>query len=106
MIMITVMMIVMMWMMAFHTTHMRCRWVRACDVADESAAEASDPAVTDTKSSTAILEKTSIGAQGSSYTTGDGRGSSKLTFTRSSGSRFWSLACVRIMLNCVTCSGV
>jgi hypothetical protein len=77
-------------------SNVRCRWVRACDVADESAADAYDPASVDTKNSTATLEKTSSGAHGVSYTSGDGRCSGRLVFTPSSGSRFWSLACVPI----------
>ena len=71
-------------------------------MADESAADAADPAAADSSSSSkssSVFEKTSSGAQGVSYTSGDGRSSSTLTFAPSSGSRFWSLACVCAQLH-------
>jgi hypothetical protein len=97
--------------------------VRACDVADESAAEAADSG--GGGSATSVFEKTSISAQGLSYTaastfaspeaalklcgqtidvvTDGGHACSgdafsvEQSFTQSSGARFWSLACVIVM---------
>ena len=105
-----------------------CRWVRACDVADESASEAADNGGGSSASS--IFEKTSLSAQGLSYTAARGPTSTinvpeaalklcaqtidvvtvggdacsgnacsvEQSFTQSSGARFWSLACVIIMM--------
>lgn len=88
------------------------RWVRACDVADESAADAADPAAADnttttSSGATSIFEKISSGAQGLSYTAGglveasdtnDAAGlDATQSFSQSSGARFWSLACVVVM---------
>ncbi len=98
----------------------RCRWVRACDVADESSADAADPAAADTgatSSTSSALEKTSRGAQGLSYTAGGAIGvaeqavtasndgltvngrvcggsgcASEQSFVQACGARFWSLA--------------
>ena len=97
--------------------------MRACDVADESATDAADPAAADntatiSSGATSIFEKTSSGAQGLSYTAGGlveasetnnaagldatsgscvASSASTQLFSQSSGARFWSLACVVVM---------
>lgn len=97
--------------------------MRACDVADESATDAADPAAADntatiSSGATSIFEKTSSGAQGLSYTAGGlveasetnnaagldatsgscvASSASTQSFSQSSGARFWSLACVVVM---------
>ncbi len=103
--------------------------MRACDVADESAAEAADTGG-GSSSASSIFEKTSLSAQGLSYTAARGTTSTinspeaalkpcgqtidvvtvggdacsgnacsvEQSFTQSSGARFWSLACVIIMM--------
>ena len=102
--------------------------MRACDVDDESAADAVDPAADNgsggSSSTSSIFEKTSRGAQGMSYTgssieakaqpdddrTGAATASpighnctSTQTLSQSEGARFWSLAYVSIAAICMQC---
>jgi hypothetical protein len=109
---------------------LRRRWVRACDVDDESAAEAVDPSAAENisvaaSSASSVFEKTSRGAQGMSYTgssTADTaqpvaasagtstaaacahNRTSTQTLSQADGARFWSLAYVYIAAACETCA--